>query len=186
MYQFFKNLLKVLWDFLQPKPVPEVLPPVLDPDLQPIIHPMTNEEKFLKVCLDALDTRVSPDNPVPDEVSCAWDVSILISKLVDFKDFKKQASTKKLDWQLFGDKRFYRPNKAGKGRIWMYPAKTNSKGEITTYGHVLVQITEDRLASNNSLGKDKGKFTGNYSIEEARKEFITKRGLTEYIYGFKE
>jgi hypothetical protein len=144
----------------------------------------TMQEKFLKICLNALDTEVTPDNPVPNEFSCAWDVSVLINKLPNF-EFKKHASTKMLDSQLFLDKRFSRLTEPSLGSIWIYPAKTNSKGDIIVYGHALVQITSDRLASNNSIGKDKGKFTGNYTIEEARKEFVVKRGLKEYIYGFK-
>lgn len=143
-------------------------------------------EKFLKICQDALDTRISPDNPFPDEVSCAWDMCILIRRMKGFEDFKKQASTKMLDGQLFLDKRFSRLTEPKLGSIWMYPAKTDSKGVIITHGHVLAQITSERLASNNSYGVDKGRFTGNYTIENARKEFITKRGLKEYIYGFKD
>jgi len=144
----------------------------------------TMNEKFLKICLDALDTKVSPNNPVPDEVSCARDMSILIQKVLP--DFKTQDSTKMLDWQLFQDKRFVRLVSPVKGSIWVYPAKTDPKGAIIVNGHTLAQITEERLASNNSFGVNKGKFTGNYTIEEARKEFITKRGLKEYIYGFKD
>lgn len=150
------------------------------------INKPTMKEKFLKICLEALDTRISPNNPVPDEVSCAYDVSILIRKMKGFENFKIQPSTKQLDIQLSMDTRFAKTNKPNLGSIYMYPAKTDSKGAIIKHGHVLVQITSERLASNNSSGKDKGKFTGNYSIEEARKEFITKRGLKECIYEFKD
>lgn len=171
-----------LEDFKFPPQTPESssVPSVWLPTKQ------TNMEKFLQVCQDALDTKVSPDNPVPDEVSCAWDMSILIRRMPNFQDFKKQASTKELDFQLFMDKRFERLTEPKLGAIWMYVAKTNSKGGIITYGHVLAQITKDRLASNNSLGKDKGKFTGNYTLESAKQEFEIKRGLKRYLYGFKD
>lgn len=171
MLKYLANLLKVLWDFLQSKPVPEVLPPVLDPDLQPIIHPMTNEEKFLKVCLDALDTDPTPKDEISDDVACAHTLSTLIKKV--YPDFPILSSTKDLDAKLFLDKRFKRMDLPNKGRIIISP-RTSAK-----YGHCGVWITNERIASNNSSN---GLFQGNYTWESWIKEFKDKRGLKIYIY----
>ncbi len=146
--------------------------------------PMTNREKFLKVCLDALDTEVSPNNPVPNEVSCARDMSILINKAI--KDFKTQDSTILLNRQILNDKRFERIEEPEIGSIWIYVSKTDIKGNITMHGHVWTQISSNMLASNNSFGINAGKYTGNYTLEKADKEYGFRRKLNKYMYRLKD
>jgi len=138
----------------------------------------TNMEKFLKICLDALDTDVTPKDLVSDEFSCAEVVSTLIQKLLP--DFRTYASTQDLDAKLFLDKRFKRLNVPERGCIWVSP-RTKS-----TFGHSGVQISNEIIASNNSFGVFKGKFTGNYNAETWKKEFEIKRGLKTYYYKLAE
>lgn len=138
------------------------------------IKPMTHEDKFLKVCLEALDIDPTPKDEISDDVACAEVISTLLKKV--FPDFPILASTKDLDMKLFMDKRFKRVDMQNKGRIIVSP-RTPSKN-----GHVGVFITNERIASNNSFGKNAGKFTGNYTLEEWRREFEDKRKLKTYIY----
>jgi glycosyltransferase involved in cell wall biosynthesis len=42
---------------------------------------MTNQEKFLKVCLEALDSDPTPQDEIKDDVSCAFTPSTLIKKV---------------------------------------------------------------------------------------------------------
>ncbi len=143
----------------------EILKEQLEPSMK---------DKFLKVCLDALDTDPSTLDSVKDELGCADTVSHLIKKLLP--DFPIIVSTKDLDMKLFMDKRFRRETEPAKGRIIISPRNN------TQYGHTGVWITEERIASNNSFGINKGKFNGNYTYAEWIKEFKEKRGLRIYIY----
>lgn len=139
------------------------------------IKPMTNKDKFIQVCLDALDKDITPQDLIKDEVACAESISTLLKKV--FPDFPIVASTKDLDLKLFMDKRFERVLEGKKGDIIISP-RTN-----TTFGHVGVWITEDRVASNDSKT---GKFMGNYSWESWVKTFKEGRGLKIFIYRLKE
>lgn len=131
----------------------------------------TMQDKFLKLCLEALDTDVSPDDLVNDEFGCAESLSTLIKRICP--DFPVIFSTKDLDWKLFIDKRFKRVDVPERGCVVISP-RTNS-----VYGHCGVFITNERIASNNSKN---GLFQGNYSWDDWIKEFKTKRGLRIYIY----
>lgn len=137
----------------------------------------TNKEKFIDVCIEALDTDPSTPDTVKDEVGCADTVSFLIRKV--FPDFKILVSTKDLDAKLLLDKRFERVLEPQKGDIIISP-RTN-----TTFGHTGVFITSERIASNNSFGAKKGIFNGNYTWDEWVKEFKNKRGLRVYLYRIK-
>jgi len=151
----------------------EYLPPILDPDLQPIIHPImeTNEEKFIKVCLNALDTDPTPRDEISDDVACAQVVCTLLKKV--FPDFPILPSTRDLDNKLASDKRFKSRDLPNKGRIIISP-RTPKKN-----GHVGVYITNERIASNGSLD---GIFRGNYDDESWRNEMEYKRNLKTRIY----
>src|SRR3990167_6476550 len=95
------------WERFFPKKIEEKYMPYQPleklPELVKEFMP-TNNEKFLKICLDALDTDPSTPDGVKDEVGCAETLSVLIKKI--FPDFPILVSTKDLDWNLFSDKRF--------------------------------------------------------------------------------
>lgn len=132
---------------------------------------MTNEEKFIKVCQEALDTDPSTPDGVKDEVACAETMSILLKKV--FPDFPTIVSTKDLDAKMFLDKRFKRMDLPNKGRIIISP-RTDKK-----FGHVGMFLTNDRIASNDSRT---GLFQGNYTWDSWVEEFKYKRGLRIFIY----
>lgn len=132
---------------------------------------MTNEEKFIKACVDNLDTDVSPDDIAKDEVGCAESVSNLIRKV--FPDFPIILSTKDLDMKLFMDKRFRRVDLPNRGRIVISPRTAK------IFGHVGVWVTNEKIASNDSRT---GKFVSNYDWQSWIEEFKYKRGLKIYIY----
>ena len=134
----------------------------------------TNMEKFLKICLDALDTDPSTPDVVKDELGCANTLSVLIKKL--YPDFPIIVSTKELDWKLWQDKRFIRLGNPELGCIIISPRTP------TTYGHAGVFITSERIASNNS---QTGLFQGNYTWDSWIREFRDKRGLKIYLYRLK-
>ena len=138
----------------------------------------TMKDKFLKICLDALDTDVTPKDEVPDDVACAEVESTLLKKV--FPDFPILPSTTDLDFKLFTDKRFERITEPEIGCIIISPRNA------TNYGHVGTFITSERIASNNSFGPNKGKYTGNYTYEAWIQEFKVKRGLRIYLYRIKD
>jgi len=134
----------------------------------------SNMDKFLKVCLDALDTDPSTPDGVKDEVGCADTLSTLLKKV--FPDFPIIVSTKELDWKLFADKRFERITEPELGCIIISPRTANQ------YGHCGVFITSERIASNDSKT---GLFQGNYFYDSWIREFKNKRGLRIYLYKIK-
>jgi len=116
----------------------------IDVTPEPIIEQVmeTNQEKFLKVCLDALDTDPSTPDNIKDELGCTDTLSALIKRV--FPDFPTILSTKDLDMKLFMDKRFRRELEPGLGRIIISPRTPNQTG------HCGVWITNERIASNDS------------------------------------
>jgi hypothetical protein len=186
---YFRNLKQILAKLLQVFTTPKIKEveyvevtkeniDKLKEQLKPNIETM--QEKFIKTCLDALDTDVTLQDTTPDFVACAETVSTLIKKV--FTDFPIIVGTKELDWKLFSDKRFQRITIPEIGCIVVSPSKTDPKGAIITHGHTGAFITSERIASNNSLGVNKGKFTGNYSWEEWIKYFKETLGLKIYLY----
>lgn len=135
-----------------------------------------NRDKFLKICLDALDTDVTPKDEVPDDVACAETISVLLKKV--FSDFQIFTSTKDLDFKLFLDKRFKKVTSPERGDIVSSPSLTNKDGTIKTHGHIGVLITSEKIASNTS--KD-GIFRGNYTLESWIEE-MKERKLNTYYY----
>lgn len=137
--------------------------------------PMENlKDKFIKIVLDALDTEITPQDNVPDEVACAEVVSTLIQKV--FPDFPILPSTYELFSKLKLDKRFKATLTPERGCIVVSPRTAS------VYGHAGVFITDERIASNNSAGPLKGQFTGNFTWDTWIKEFIHKRGLRTFIF----
>ena len=132
----------------------------------------TNEEKLLKVALEALDTEVTPKDEVPDEVACSEVLTTLIKKV--FPDFPIIGSTAELFNQLKRDKRFKATLEPKRGCLIVSPRTS------TTFGHCGIQITNDgRFASNDSKT---GIFKSNYSWESWIEEFIKKRNLRIFIF----
>ena len=137
----------------------------------PEIKMKTNAEKFIEVCLNALDTEVTPQDNIPDYVACAEVISTLIKKV--FPDFPMISSTKDLDMKLFMDKRFQRITEPERGVVVISPRTINVNGHVGTF------ITSEKIASNTS--KD-GIFRGNYLWNEWIREFKDRRGLKIYLY----
>jgi hypothetical protein len=172
------NLLVKLWRVFFPPRISEMEYIALTKEnvdeLKKQLEP-TMQEKFLQICLNALDTDPSTPDTVKDEVGCADTISHLIKKI--FSDFPILVSTKDLDFKLFTDKRFQRVTEGMAGDIIISPRTA------TTYGHAGVFIMNDRIASNNSKT---GLFQGNYTWNDWIKEFKEKRNLKIYIYRLKE
>lgn len=143
--------------------------------IKPIENSMeTNQEKLIKVAIDALDTDVTPQDNIPDEVACSEVVSTLINRV--FPDFPILGSTADLFQRLKIDKRFKAVLTPQRGTIIVTPRTTEKTG------HTGIYIADDRIASNNSLGKLKGKFTGNYSWNGWVNEFVVKKGLRVILF----
>jgi hypothetical protein len=144
----------------------------LKEQLKPNIETM--QEKFIKICLDALDTDPTPQDEIKDDVSCAFTLSTLIKKV--FNDFPVLSSTKDLDMKLFMDKRFQRITKPKLGAIITSP-RTN-----TTLGHCGMFCTSERIANNNSKN---GLWQATYSYDDWIKKYKNKLGLKIYLYEIK-
>lgn len=143
-------------------------------EYMPLPPTMDYQDKFIKIATDALDTEVTPQDITPDEVACAEVLSTLIRKV--FPDFPMIVSTIELFQRLKNDKRFVVTLSPQRGAIVISPTKGYTRG------HCGVFITNERIASNNSFGQLKGKFTGNYQWDSWIKEFINKRGLHTYLF----
>lgn len=134
----------------------------------------TLKERFIKVCLEALDTDVTPKDEVSDEVACAQVMSTLIKKVLP--DFPIYESTLNLDQKMFIDKRFERILVPERGAVIISPRTGN------TFGHVGMFVTSEKIASNTS--KD-GIFRSNYDYQSWISTFKTGRRLRIYIYRLK-
>src|SRR3990167_4086441 len=136
--KFLKWLVSFL-DRSSPKEVEMKYIPLheLDIELLKELEP-TMQDKFLKVCLDALDTDPSTPDIVKDEFGCADTISALLKKVLP--DFPIILSTRDLDFKLFSDKRFERLSEPIKGGIIVSPRTS------TTFGHTGVFITSDGIA----------------------------------------
>jgi len=146
-------------------------PIINNPETEPT---MTNEEKLIKVCVDALGTEVTPQDRIPDEVACSEVMTTLVQKV--FSDFPILPSTRDLFNKLKSDKRFKATLTPRQGVIIVSPRTP------TTIGHVGTFVTDSMIASNNSFGVNKGKFTGNYSWNGWINEFRNNRNLKIYLF----
>lgn len=161
------SLLKTLYQtLLQRQPIPVINQPINPPIME------TNSEKFLKICLNALDTDVSPANQAPQELSCAEGLSSLIKKV--FPDFPVVLSTIELFDKLKADKRLKATLNIGRAKIIISPRVGS------TPGHCGAWISETRIASNNSKN---GLWQGTYDFDSWIATFGSKgRGLHTYIF----
>ena len=169
MYLFLQKL----WVFLRAifQSSPEKLVILEEQPLVNELTNMTNEEKLIKVCVDALDTDVTPQDKIPDQVACSEVMSTLIQKV--FSDFPTLPSTRDLFNKLKSDKRFRATLTPRRGVIVVSPRTP------TQTGHVGFFITDERIASNNSKT---GLWQGNYFWPSWIKEFIKEKGLHSYLF----
>lgn len=140
----------------------------------PIKDMETNQEKLLKTAQGALDTDPSPSDIAQDEFGCSETVCALIKRV--FPDFGTYLSTAELFAALKRDKRFKATLTPTRGSVIVSPRTKDLNG------HAGVFITDERIASNNSIGQSKGLFTGNYTFESWVNDFKFKKGLHVYIF----
>ena len=128
---------------------------------------------FFDVCKSALGTDASPNDEAPDELACANTVTELMRKV--YPETPKINGTWTL-WEYlkknWAEVKTYEP-----GTIIISPTGTG-----TGTGHAGVVMEDGLIASNNSFGPNKGKFTINYTRETWNSKYAVKQKMPVYLY----
>lgn len=171
--------------FSKPAPVPVVVAP--EPVKSPVeaVHIDTRRvitdppkesptERMAHIARKWLGKDPSTPDIADDELGCADSVSVVIREV--YPDFKHTVSTATLFKQLKQSKHFKGSLDPVPGCIIVSPT------EGSRIGHTGIYTQANKIASNNSYGPLKGKWTENYTRESWRNEFITKRRLKGYFF----
>lgn len=157
---------------MPPKPVkPPISPDIVPPVSQP---PESPADRMARVAREALGTDPSTPDMADDELGCADTVSIIIRRV--YPDFKHTVSTIVLLEQLKKSPHFKGSLDPVPGCIIVSPRQGDNAG------HTGIYTQANKIASNNSFGALKGKFTENYTRESWREYFIIKRRLKGYFF----
>ena len=147
----------------------EILP---TPDLTPV--PETPAQRVANSAIAALDQDVTPDDIVPDEVACVTQLVHIVP--AEFGLDINLKYTPKLFEALKKNPRFKPVLDPSVGTIVVSPTVG------LNVGHCGVYVEANAIASNNSFGKNKGKWTVNYTRQSWRDYFIKQKGLKGYLF----
>jgi hypothetical protein len=152
------------------------------------IKPMTNREKILSVAKAKLGTDFTNDQIVPDEVSCAYAVSLILREcdptfpiLPSTTDLWRHFQNNATKWE-----RVYSPEA---GDIIISPTGTNSKPGVMPNGHTGIYADYFNIMSNSSVtttATTKGLWEVNFTRESWRDRYYYKGGYPVYLYRRKE
>lgn len=145
--------------------------------LQDIINRLMfslQKKTLLQVCEESIGIDVTPDDLVPDSVSCAITVSTLLNKLDP--SFPKVAGTWTL-WDILEHRTDYeRVTVPSPETIVISPTGTGN-GSIS--GHTGIILADNVIASNDSAT---GKFLKNYTLDTWSARYVDKGGFKIYMY----
>lgn len=144
--------------------------------LQSIINSLMLFQKktLTKLCEESIGTDVTPDDLIPDSVSCA----ITVSTLLNYLDptFPKVAGTWTL-WDILAHRTDYeRVTVPSPETIIISPTGT---GNGTMPGHTGIILADNVIASNDSAS---GKFLKNYTLDTWSARYVDKGGFKIYMY----
>jgi hypothetical protein len=179
---FFQKFLKALRDLFTPASDSPALAPSVpqdapnEPTPAPALpKPQSPSEKLLETAKLYIGKDASPNDLAPDELGCADTVSAIVHEA--FPDFPANIlSTVVLNANLKAHPKFKLVKDPQPGDIIVSP--TVGK----TVGHTGICFEEARIASNNSFGPNKGRFTNNYSLAKWGSTFESKKGLAIHLY----
>lgn len=149
--------------------------------LQVILNKLMNKQTLLEVCNAALGTDASPNDTAPDELGCVDTMTTLMRKVRPATPHL--LSTIQLDAWLANPANGYRrvefmDENIEDGDLIISP----TEGTVT--GHVGIFMEDNTIASNNSFGINKGKFTKNYTFQTWDKYYTQTRGLSIHVYRY--
>ena len=133
---------------------------------------------LLDVCTSALNTDVTPQDTTPDDVACAEVVTTLIKKI--YPTFPIITGTYTLYEYLNNPKNGWRQvNEYEPETVVVAPTGMGLQGAI---GHAWIVLEDGTLASNNSFGINRGKFTKNYTPATAEKKYTGEKKIPLYLF----
>ncbi len=144
--------------------------------LQNLIKLFSMEPSFLDICIRALGTDASPHDNAPDDFGCSETVTSLMKQ-------KYPATPVMLGtWTLWT---YLEDAKNGWSRVTDYLPGTivlSPTGTGRGTGHVGVVMEDGTIASNNSFGIMRGKFTKNYTQGTWDARYVKKQSMPVYLY----
>lgn len=146
--------------------------------LQVIINTLmlfsTPKKTLLQVCTEGLGKDITPDDLIPDTVSCAITVSTLLNSIDS--TFPKVAGTWTL-WDILAHRKDYqRVTVPSPETIVISPTGTGN-GSIP--GHTGIIMEDGTIASNDSAT---GKFIKNYTLDTWARRYVDKGGFKIYMF----
>jgi len=155
------------------KPLPTIpftipSPPEPQPDTTPKPEPKSPSQILYNTAKASLGKDLTPSDRVPDEVACVSQVQAVYKKAFGHYIEPYTDSTTTLTRVLRSHRDFQEANPT-RGCISVFPTGNGTIGHVGIWG-------DTHVMSNNSAGKDKGKFTANYTHAEW-KAAAAKRGL---------
>ena len=121
----------------------------------------------------AIDKDITPNDEIPDKVSCVAQIVALLQKVMEFPDL---TYTPDLLNFLKQDKRFKGTLDLDIGNIMLNATGT---GNGSVRGHVGIIWKNGRILANNSYT---GKLDTYYTIDMWRDRFRIKGGMTTYVF----
>lgn len=134
-------------------------------------------EQLIFEAFESLGIDISPEDLIPDEVSCALNVSTLLKRI--FPDFKLHTSTEELCRALNKDKRFEVTLELKAGSVIVSPTP---RGNGSIIGHAGVILNEGQIASNDSRT---GLWTLNYTIDSWARRYRGIGGFPLIVFKLK-
>lgn len=150
--------------FVESKPVPPPVPPTPTPG-----------ELVAEAARAALGKDLTPDDKVPDEVACVAQLMVVINK-TPYGLFPNLTFTPYLFNVLKSHPHWRATLTPSPGCIIVSPTVGDQ------IGHCGIFLTNTRIASNNSFGTLKGKWTDNYSFQNWVSYFRGVLHLHAYIF----
>jgi len=145
--------------------------------LQAIINRLMQKQTLLSVATAALGSDATPQDATPDEVACAEVVTTLLRKV--YPETPLITGTWTLNNFLANSPQWKEVNEYEPECVVVAPTGTGRQG---TVGHTWIVMEDGTLASNNSYGLYKGKFTKNYTPATAERKYRDDYKMQMHIY----
>lgn len=145
--------------------------------LQAIINRLMQRQTLLSVATAALGADVTPQDATPDEVACSEVVTTLLRKV--YPETPLITGTWTLNNFLANSPQWKEVNEYEPECVVVAPTGTGRQGTI---GHTWIVMDDGTLASNNSYGLYKGKFTKNYTPATAERKYRDDYKMQMHIY----
>lgn len=131
--------------------------------------------------INHLGRDASPNDEAPDELGCADTISeIYFATFQEWIGDTKTVSTWTMKGQLDRSEKFQKVETPDFGDIII--SETRWVGKEKQVGHVGIILKDGMIASNNSFGANKGKFTANFTLASWKAYYQDKKRLPVSYY----